>query len=311
MRVQLSGWWAVTAQRSPIEHVSCSELGALFECDPRLTLRGLYLRKTREQPERVAPGYVLAGRWYEPAIRQWYLDRHPEYAWDAQHADYTTEPLRKGNLTGHPDGIITTAHGAQWIAEAKLALMPGQRWHEVPLWYQWQVQGYMALTGLPAAVVVQCVELEERNGVVVAIDCREWLIEGDRRVQAAILWEARRFIREHVRTGQPPSAVPRDLDDMKREEPTVYSVALDENIASHASVLSTIRAEIAEHESRARKLQKEADAHQTVVLDAMGEAETAFLPDGTVLRRKRQDRKGFTVAPSTTYKLVIERKDAR
>ncbi len=291
----------------PAQHVSCSELGALFECDPRLTQRGLWLRKTRKQPERVAPGYVLAGRWYEPAIRQWYLDRHPGYAWDAQHADHTTEPLRKGNLSGHPDGIVTTAQGAKWIAEAKLAIMPGQRWRDVPLWYQWQVQGYMALTGLPAAVVVQCWNIEERNGVVVAIDCHPWLIEADRKVQAAILWEARRFIREHVRTGKPPSAVPRDLDDMKRETPTLRHAALDENIASHASVWSTIRVEIAEHETQTRKLQKEADAHQAILLDAMGEAEAALLPDGTVLRRKRQDRKGFTVAPSTTYKLVIER----
>lgn len=289
------------------QHVSCSELGALFECDPRLTLRGLYLRKTREQPERVAPGYVLAGHRYEPAVRQWYLDRHPGYSWDFSHASRDVQGRRKGNLEGHEDGVVTTAAGAQWIGEIKLNLVPGQRWFEVPIWNQWQVQGYMVLTGLPAAVVVQCVELEERNGVVVAIDCREWLIEADRRVQAAILWEARRFIREHVRTGRPPSAVPRDLDDLKREEPTVYSVALDENIASHASVWSTIRAEIAEHESRARKLQKEADAHQTIVLDAMGEAEVAFLPDGTLLRRKRQERKGHTVAPSTTYKLVIER----
>lgn len=294
-----------------IDHVSCSELGALFECDPRLTLRGLWLRKTREQAERVAPGYVLAGRWYEPAIRQWYLDRHPGYAWDAQHADYNMEPLRKGNLSGHPDGIITTAQGAQWIAEAKLALMPGQRWHDVPLWYQWQVQGYMALTGLPAAVVVQCWNIEERNGVVVAIDCREWLIEADRRVQAAILWEARRFIREHVRTGKPPSAVPRDIEDLRREQPTKSGVMLGQVWADGAAewtIAQERRRALLRQAAATEKLERE---WETGVVAAMGDAEVAYLPDGTVLRRKRQDRKGFTVEPSTTWKLTIERKDTR
>lgn len=290
------------------DHVSCSELGALFECDPRLTLRGLYLRKTSEQPERVAPGYMLAGRWYEPAIRQWYLDRHPGYAWDAQHADYTTAPLRKGNLSGHPDGIVTTPNGARWIAEAKLALMPGQRWYGVPLWYQWQVQGYMALTGLQAAVVVQCVELEERNGVVVAIDCREWLIEADRRVQAAILWEARRFIREHVRTGRPPAAVPRDLDDLKREEPATPAAKQMTKTAEVTALLwQKKRAEQAAHEAKARALAKEAALDEAWLVQEMDGCEAGVLPDGTLLRRKRQDRKGFTVAPSTTWKLTIER----
>lgn len=305
----------MTSQRidcTTAESVSCSELGALFECDPRLTLRGLWLRKTRKQPERIAPGYVLAGRWYEPAIRQWYLDRHPGYAWDEQHADYTTEPLRKGNLSGHPDGIVTTAQGARWIAEAKLALMPGQRWYDVPLWYQWQVQGYLALTGLPAAVVVQCVELEERNGVVVAIDCREWLIEADRRVQAAILWEARRFIREHVRTGKPPAAVPRDLDAMKREEPRSGVVAeLPIDIANLVSQWRALKEQQSGYEAQARNTAKAVARDEAAILEAMGAAETACLPDGTVLRRKRQDRKGHTVAPSTTYRLVIERKDTR
>lgn len=289
--------------------VSCSELGALFECDPRLTLRGLYLRKTRAQPERVAPGYVLAGRWYEAAVRQWYIDRHPGYAWDAQHADHTTTPLRKGNLTGHPDGIVTTAAGARWIAEAKLALMPGQWWREVPLWYQWQVHGYMALTGLPAAVVVQCTELEERNGVVIAINCREWLIETDRKVQAAILWEARRFIREHVRTGRPPAAVPRDLEALKREAPAMgHMVPL--NSGDIAIVEAWLRAKNQQSlaEATARRLAKAVAQYETAILDRMGDADTAVLPGcSEVLRRKRQERKGHTVAPATTYRLVIER----
>jgi hypothetical protein len=292
---------------NPPTTVSCSELGALFECDPRLTLRGLWLRKTRKQPERVAPGYVLAGQRYEPAVRQWYLDRHPGYTWDASNASRDVVGRRKGNLEGHEDGVVTTASGAQWVGEIKLNLVPGQRWYEVPLWNQWQVHGYMALTDLPAAVVVQCVELEERNGVIVAIDCREWLIEADRKVQAAILWETRRFIREHVRTGRPPAAVPRDLDTLKREAPTVESVTLPAQWCADLASYETLRAERRKLDAASAKIDRLLQAFETDVLDAMGEAETAFLPDGTRLIRKRQDRKGFTVGPATTYKLVIER----
>lgn len=291
----------------PAPSVSCSELGALFECDPRLTKRGLWLRKTRPQPERVAPGYILAGHRYEPAVRQWYIDRHPGYTWDFSNASRDVPGRRKGNLSGHEDGVITTSAGAQWIGEIKLNLVPGQRWFDVPLWNQWQVQGYMALTGLPAAVVVQCVELEERNGVVVAIDCREWLIEADRKVQAAILWEARRFIRDHVRTGRPPQAVPRDIDDLKREAPTTPAVELPETLVETVDLLGATREAISGYERLARTATKQREAIETDILAAMGNAETALLPDGTRLTRKRQDRKGHTVAPSTTYRLVIER----
>lgn len=293
------------------ETIGCSELGALFGVDPRCTPRHLYLRLIGAVHDRPTTAPMLVGQTFEPAIAAWYVARHPGYAWDTKYARREDPPMVRGRLHGHPDGLITVAGDAapSINGEIKIPLHDRYSWrHGVPLWYQWQAQGQMALAGFAACVVVECTDIELRGEAVVHIHCREHLVERDEGVHTAILDRCEAFFADHVLPRVPPPATASDYDDMRREAPQQGAeITLDDNIESHASVWRAIRAEVSECESRARRLTKEAHGHAALVLSAMGDAERARLSDGTVLLRKRQERRGHVVQPSVTYQLKIER----
>jgi len=297
------------------ETIGCSELGALFGADPRCTPRHLYLRLTGQVDDRPTTAPMLVGQTFEPAIAGWYLERHPGYQWDFAFARREDPPMVRGRLHGHPDGLITVAGASSPTVngEIKIPLHDRYSWASgVPLWYQWQAQGQMALSGFDACVAVECVDLELRGDEVVRIHCREHLVERDERVHRAIDERTEAFFRDHVIPGVPPPATGGDYEELCRVEPRPYSdepIALDDNLTSHASVWRTIRGEMRELEARARKLDKEAREHAAIVIDAMGTAERARMEDGTVLLRKRQERRGHVVQPSVTYSLKIERQN--
>lgn len=292
------------------ETIGCSELGALFGVDPRCTPRHLYLRLIGAVDDRPTTAPMLVGQTFEPAIAAWYLARHPGYQWSAKYARREDPPMVRGRLHGHPDGLITVAGDSEpsGNGEIKIPLHTRYAWvNGVPLYYQWQVQGQMCLFGFRWGVVVECTDLELRGDEVVHIHCREHLVERDESVHAAILDGCERFFVDHVLPRVPPPATAADYDDLKAQpaQPGLETV-LDDNIESHVSVWQTIRAEIAEAEARTRKLTKEAQAHQAIVLEAMGAASRARLPRGGVLERKATHRRSFTVAASTSYRLTYK-----
>jgi hypothetical protein len=292
------------------ETIGCSELGALFGVDPRCTPRHLYLRLIGAVPDRPTTAPMLVGQTFEPAIAAWYLARHPGYQWSAKYARREDSPMVRGRLHGHPDGLITAAgDSAPSInGEIKIPLHDRYSWrHGVPLWYQWQAQGQMALAGFAACVVVECTDIELRGDEVVHIHCREHLVERDESVHEAILDRCEAFFADHVLLRIPPPATADDYVDLKAPpaQPGLET-SLDDNIESHVSVWQTIRAEIAEADARTRNLTKEAQAHQAIVLEAMGAASRARLPNGSVVERKARHVREHVRAASISYYLTYK-----
>lgn len=287
--------------------IGCSELGALFGVDPRCTRRHLYLRIIGEAPERTTTAPMLVGQVFEPAIAAWYCERHPAYRWDAKYARIESPPMVSGRLHGHPDGLITVAGDSEPSinGEIKIPLHDRYSWrHGVPLWYQWQAQGQMLLSGFRACVVVECVDIEMRGDEVAHIHCREHLVERDESVHAAILEECERFFVEHVIPRIPPLAVAGDTDDLKANPPqlgaetTLGTEAVADVIGWHG--LDEARRA---HEREANALKKRAQEYEARLLERIGAASVARLPNGAVIERKARHRREFTVPASTTYHL--------
>lgn len=292
------------------ETIGCSELGALFDSDPRCTRRHLYLRLIGEAPERVTTAPMLVGQVFESVIAAWYVERHPGYRWDAKYARHTNAPMVRGRLHGHPDGLITIAGDGEPTVngEIKIPLHSRYAWvHGPPLHYQWQAQGQMALAGFQACVVVECVDLELRGDEVVHIHCREHLVERDESVHATILEECERFFTDHVIPRVPPPAVAEDYDDLKAQPPKgEVSMALDREDALLVDEWRLLSADKREAAKRVAELEKQMRAREALILEAMGDASTAVLPSGNVVERKARHRREFVMPASTSYHLVYK-----
>lgn len=273
-----------------------------------MTIRQLFLETTGQAHKRTTTTPMLMGQVFEAPVVEWYLARHPGYTWDASKAHHRTAPLVRGRLHCHPDGLITLPRRDKPSVngEVKVPRMP---WFDgVPLHAQWQAQGQMAVTGFEACVIVECVDLEVRGDEIVHIHCREHLIERDETVHEAIMEACDRFFTDHVLPRRPPPAEARDVHDMRREAPDESAVELPEHWVADLAHYETLTAERKRLNGDASKITKLLEAWEAQAIDAMGSAETAHLPDGTILRRKKTERRGHVVAPSTTWHLKIERK---
>lgn len=291
------------------ETIGCSELGALFGVDPRCTRRHLYLRLLGEAPERVTTAPMLVGQVFESAIAAWYVERHPGYRWDAAYARHTDEPMVHGRLHGHPDGLITVAGEAAPSINGEIKIPYRHAWREVPLHYQWQAQGQMALTGFRACVVVECLDMDVRSSgrEIVHLHCREWLVERDESVHEAILEECERFFVEHVIPRVPPPAVAEDYDDLKALPPQA-GVAMDlpDTMSEHLAEWLTAKGAASAMAQAVRHEEKAAKAAEAKLLEAMGDASIARLPNGAVIERKARNRREFVLPASTSYQLVYK-----
>lgn len=289
------------------ETIGCSEIGALFGADPRCTRRHLYLRMIGAVPDRVTTAPMLVGQTFEPAIAAWYVERHPGYQWSAKYTRREDPPMVSGRLHGHPDGLITVAGASSPSinGEIKIPLHSRHEWrHGVPLHYQWQAQGQMALSGFSACVVVECLDLELRGPEIVHIHCREHLVERDERVHAAILEECERFFAVHVIPRVAPPAMGEDLDDLKTQPPQEGAeTTLAKSDVADVIAWCGLDAARRAHEREAAALKKQAQEYEARLLERIGSASIARLPNGDVIERKARHRREFTVAASTSYTL--------
>jgi hypothetical protein len=289
------------------ETIGCSELGALFGVDPRCTRRHLYLRLIGAVQDRVTTAPMLVGQTFEPAIAAWYVERHPGYQWSAKYARREDPPMINGRLHGHPDGLITVAGDSAPSINGEIKIPTHDRYswrHGVPLHYQWQAQGQMALSGFAACVVVECIDLDLRGDEIVHIHCREHLVERDESVHAAIFEECERFFAEHVIPRVPPLAVAADLDDLKEQPPQEgASVSLDREDALLVDEWRWLSENKREAAKRAAEIEKQMRAREALILESMGTAQAAVLPSGAIIERKARHRREFTVAASTSYTL--------
>lgn len=132
-------------------HVGASEVAALFDCSPYLTLFELWHRKngTIVTPDFMADGMpnnerIEAGIRLEPAIIEWACDR-----WGYRRHE-TPLNVEAGGLGGHPDQMAYCPDRESiGVLEIKTAdWLVAKKWQgEPPLHYLLQAQTYAGLTG--------------------------------------------------------------------------------------------------------------------------------------------------------------------
>lgn len=174
-----------------------SDIAALFGMHPFKTIHDVYMEKVGLADPRKSDERMEAGMRLEPVILEWYANknhltlerpgflRHPQF-------DF---------IIGHPDALAQ-CNGDKVVVEAKN--VDGQyryAWgdpetDQVPDAYNFQVQHYMAVTGLKLA---HCPVLIGGNDFrIYHVPCHEGLI-------TAILGEARHFWQTYVVPCIPPA----------------------------------------------------------------------------------------------------------
>jgi hypothetical protein len=98
--------------------------------------------------------------------------------------------------------------------------------------------------------------------------------------------------------------VAEDLDDLKAQPPQPGAeIALPEQWMHNVGNWQQLRAEKARLDGDARKIDKACREWEAHLLEAIGDASIARLPNGAVIERKARHRREFTVAAATTYQL--------
>ena len=259
--------------------VGCSQLAAIFDAHEFLTSYKLWAILTgRMEPERGR--YTAAGHLYEPAIRDYYLETHPGRNWDGSRADYHDAPLWHATapLSGHPDGVITTASGARWVGDVKIYVLRGMRTSTIPVYVEYQMRGYMSLLDCSAAQVVVCWGLsEDGSGKVYEPDVEEILITRDLDIERWMIDRLGEWWERHVVGDVAPVAVAADVPVMRRSS-TVEGkhVVLDDHELVGAAERFEQSVGLARESDRlARAHRADSRPHEAILRQALGDAASA------------------------------------
>lgn len=194
--------------------------------------------------------------------------------------------------------VCDDSRGGLGVWEGKFISRPrGEEWeHEPPIHMQVQVQTQLAVTGYGW-------------GSVSAIFAgRDWtyfdLDRNDRFIKLALA-QCAEFV-DRVKTGHAPEPTA-GADDSKLLK-MLYPVS-DGKALILPDEFAAIHADIAGLTSAAKNATEEAENLKARVLAAMGDAEVAHLPDGTVgWTRKKIKRSGYTVQPTEFIQLTTKKR---
>lgn len=276
--------------------VGASEAAALCGCSPWMTPLGLYLRKTGELIDQPTTR-MRFGIYFEQAIKQAYEEetgrellkpprilRHTDAPWMIASLDYWTDDRVV-------DAKKSSERAAGYYGETGSSEMPRN--------YYLQLQQQMAVSG------------RELGELAVLIGDDDFRILHCERNQAVIddLIEIERVFMEAVEKREPPlpdfeHATIADL--LAKLEPEVGSVVdLDIDSARLAIAYDVIGKQIRE----AEKLREKVKAR---LLYAVGDAETAYLPNGLgKITRKIVDECQYSVTRKAYVRMGVSLKQER
>lgn len=127
--------------------ISGSEIGAILGLSPFTSAITLWAEKTgRIERDIVANTAMRLGQLVEPAIRQLYVEQHPDHVVEEVG---TYASIHASWMHANPDGVCIDETGQGYILEIKHT---ATYWDEVPEHYKAQVFWYMAVFDLNKAV---------------------------------------------------------------------------------------------------------------------------------------------------------------
>jgi putative phage-type endonuclease len=269
--------------------VGASEAAALMGVSPWSTPLELYLRKRGELPPLEAPR-LRWGKKLEPLVAEEYsaavpgalLVKPPAVCWRTS-TPWTLASLDYWVPFQRVVEIKTVSRWADWGEDGS---------DEVPPYYALQVQQQMYCAGVERADVA-------------ALCLNSWrlrVFHVERNPDTcAMLVEAERDFMRRVEAQDPPEPDwehPTTVDLLSSLEPVGDVAVLD----SSAEVLVEQYEELGEEIKRAEAVRKEAKAR---LIFALGGAAEGDLPSGRVVRRKKIERRGYVVEPSSYYQFSI------
>lgn len=166
-------------------------------------------------------------------------------------------------------------------------------WDEVPAHYECQAQWQMVVTGMDRCELV----------VLHVNRLATYTVMADARLQLALLEAGRSFWTDHVVADVPPAVSADDGDVLREVFPGAGSevqIEADDDLVTTLAVLRTVKAQI-------KPLEEQRDLLEAKVKAAMGDAWAATDAGGRVLVTwKPGERKGYTVAPGVTRRLLLK-----
>lgn len=262
----------------------------------------VYCSKVLELPDSGSSERMEWGLLLEPVIAAAYAERtglhvvkpkeaitqHPEHPWMLASIDYEAYAMGVAPGPFRRVAELKNSRHAEGFGE------PGT--DEVPVQYALQVQWQMACSGLPLADVVALVGGQELRTYPCPRD--ERIIE----ILMDIGWD----FWSRVERRQPPGidwTHPASVDLMMRLRPPEKGLVVtitDPEVAMLAAAYAALGARIGEDD----RLRKQIRGR---LLQAMGRAGEARLPDGTVLKASQRHKKAHEVAVSDYVELRVTR----
>lgn len=272
--------------------VGASEAGAILGLSPWRTALEVYLDKLGLLPIDSNP----------PARLKWGLRMERVIA--EAYTEETGRSVEPGCLVVHPDApwmLSTTDYMASDRPvelkridqfNAKEFGEPGTE--DIPRLYYLQVQQQMACTGKDVA---------DLAALIGQADFRIYTIRRNVEVIEQLIVVEREFM-EAVERQEPPLpdfAHSTTLNILSLIEPETGKAI---ELGADAANISDQFESFAEAESRMRKNKDEQKAR---LIHLMGDAETAWLPDGRRIVRKTVERKGYSVEPTSYVSFSIKK----
>lgn len=284
--------------------IGCSRLAAVFNAHPFVSAYRLWAELTcRIEPQRGI--YTVGGNLYESVVRAAYLEDRPGVTWDGSRADYRDEPLvhEWAPLSGHPDGIITRGSSRRTVGDTKWFVARGlSGTREVPAYVEYQLRGYMALTGCETGECIVVWSMEEDGNEVCNVELAVSAYSRDLEIEEFLLRSTSEWYEAHVVADVAPEATARDLDILRKAdandgEAVLLSAEWTDSVLEWMMLLRALK----DARRVVREVQAEAQAIESRLRQAMGSALRARVPQTDIVIERRitkcRDILRFTEGP--------------
>lgn len=273
--------------------VGGSDVAAIMGLNPYRNARDVWMDKTGRGGDNDSNLAMRAGTFMEPFILAEYeratgrkgvkptaMYQSNDHSWLAANLDWLSEDYTL-------------------VADAKRSEAP-QLWgesgtDEVPVGYFMQMQAYMLITGIEAA---ELAALLPRN------DLRIYPIQPDTQIQNRIVEATGEFWDKYVKTDTPPpidEAMEGTLASVKR----LYNRVEPEKVTLPDPLSITVeRFMQVKNEIKALSMQK--DSLESIILDQIGNAESAEIPGRYAMTRKQVIKKPYLCTPKPYTMLRIK-----
>jgi predicted phage-related endonuclease len=283
---------------------TASTVGALFNCHPYVTALRLYVQARGVEFPDHDNAVMRRGRWLEPAVAVAVREQRPDWTIEPADAYYRDPDLKLGAT---PDFFVHGDPRGLGVLQAKTATAAilERDWdngESCPTWIILQAMTEALLTEAAFAVVAVLVVDPYK------MDCKMIEIAGELAMQADIVARVRQ-LRDDVAAGREPQPdFAKDAEVIKLLAPhEIKGTAVDLSGNNELPMLLARREELRE---RMKHDEAECSVVETELKYLMGEAETVAGLNGWRITYRTENRKGYTVAPSSPRVLrIYDRRD--